>query len=107
MATVSLRKQKKRDLLPGQYGCVVLGRYMKKDGVTAAHVPFVQFNSNRKVKRRAELLGMRTAFLCWFVVEYVKHGGTWRDAVENVRDYPFARLRRIVRKRRSQKKRML
>ena len=80
---------------------------MKKDGVTAVQVAHVQWNSNRNVKRRAELLGMRTAFLCWFAVEYEKHGGTWRDAVHQVRSYPFNRLRRIVRKRRRQKKRLL
>ena len=96
----------KATLQPGTYGCVVLGRYTRTPGLTAAGVAHVEWNSKRRVKRRAELLGMRTAFLCWFAVEYERQGGTWRAAVEAVTRYPFGRLRRRVQTLRRQKKKL-
>lgn len=97
----------KAKLASGVYGCVVKGHYTTTPGLTAAGVAWVEWNSNRRVKRRAELLGMRTAFLCWFAVEYERQGGTWKEAVEAITRYPFGRLRRRILKARRQKKRVL
>ena len=89
------------------YGCIVLGHYTTTPGLTAAGIREVQWNSNRKGKRMAELLGMRSAFLCWFAVEYERLGGSWANGMREVTHYPFARLRRRIRKARKQKRRIL
>jgi hypothetical protein len=101
-----LRPKFKAKLQRGKYGCVVCGQYTTTPGLTAAGVAVVHWNSKRRIKRQAELLGMRTAFLCWFVVQYERLGGSWKDGVEAVTRYPFRRLRRRIVKLRKQKKRL-
>ena len=85
----------------GWYTVTVVGHYTTTPGVTAAGVTTFRWNSKRAIKRQAELLGMRTAFLCWFAVMYERLGGSWAEAVRAVTKYPFRRLRRhIVKQRR-------
>jgi hypothetical protein len=63
-------------------------------GLAAVGVRQVKWVSARPVKRQGELLAMRSAFLCWFVRQYMRNGGTYRQAVKEVRGYPFARILR-------------
>lgn len=83
-------------LQPGRYECVIHGRYTHTPGLTANGVRSVTWNSKRKVKRQAELLGMRTAFVCWFVSTYTQLGGTHKAAVEAITKYPWRRLRKQI-----------
>ena len=78
-------------LAKGRYGLSIQGHYTKKDGLTAAGVHTVAFESNRPEKQRAEMLGMRTAFVCWFVDTWIQKGGTWVEAVEALTHYPYDR----------------
>lgn len=94
-------------LSPGRYTVTVVGRYTTTPGLTAAGVTSFRFNSKRPIKRQAELLGMRTAFLCWFVMQYERLGGRWKDGVEAVTGYPFRRLRKRIVTLRRQKKKIL
>jgi len=87
-------------LSPGRYRVVVEGRYTQTPGLTAAGVKSVRWNSDRPGKRQAELLGLRTAFLCWFIETWVALGGSWAEGVRHVTGYPFARLQRQRRKAR-------
>ena len=84
-------------LARGRYAVEVVGHYTKTPGLTAAGVTRACFESTRAVKRQAELLGMRTAFLCWFVVMYEHFGASWAEAVRAITTYPFGRLRRLLR----------
>lgn len=96
--TLPQRIQKK--LSPGRYRLTLKGRYMKMDGWQAGGVTDVAFASKRDVKRRSELLGMRTIFVHWFYGAWHRHGGTWAEAERAFTQYPFRRLRRRLLKRR-------
>jgi hypothetical protein len=85
----------------GRYRIIVEGRYTHTPGLTAAGVKTVTWNSTRPAKRQAELLGLRTAFLCWFMETWVELGGTWAEGVRAITGYPFARLQRQRRKARN------
>lgn len=91
----------KAPLAKGRYGLTIRGRYTKIDGLTAAGVTEVRWNSTRAVKRRAELLGMRTAFVCWFMAEWRHCGGSWAAGKRALTKYPFWRLRTQLLLRRS------
>lgn len=84
----------------GRYRIVVEGRYTHTPGLTAAGVKAVRWNSVKPGKRQAELLGLRTAFLCWFLETWVELGGSWASGVRHVTGYPFARLQRERRRAR-------
>lgn len=81
-------------LASGTYRVGVHGFYTKQDGLAAVGVFGVDWNSDRPAKRQAELLALRTAFLCWFVCQYEQHGGSYAQAVREVVEYPFRRLQR-------------
>lgn len=84
------------------YHIVVTGHYTKKDGVAAAGVSEVVWQSQRPAKQRAELLSLRSAFVGWFLEAYLERGGTWDEAVNALRHYPFARVRAGLRRHRKQ-----
>lgn len=69
---------------PITFSCHVVGRYSSTHDLVIAGVKDWQWSSNRNVKRTAELLGMRTAFLSWFLQTYQELGGTRAEAIEEV-----------------------
>jgi hypothetical protein len=69
---------------PGSYRCTVVGYYTDTHDLTAAGVESWSFASNRPAKRMPELLGMRTAFLDWFLKQYQELGGSREDAIAEV-----------------------
>ena len=82
----------------GWYGLRIRGHYTKTPGLTAVGVTEVRWNSNRRGKQQAELLGMRTAFVCWFMREWMRTGGKWAPGVKHITEYPWRRLRKRLRK---------
>ena len=77
-----------------QFSLCLEGNYTKKDGLAAAGVTAVHFKSRRAAKRQAELLAMRSAFVCYFVEEYVRLGGSFAAAVRALQRYPLRRIKR-------------
>ena len=77
----------------GRYGVTLLGRYTKVDGWTAGGVTAFRYNSSRRAKRQAELLGMRTIFVHWWMREWLRTRGDWAVGRDHLRDYPWRRLR--------------
>jgi hypothetical protein len=73
----------------GPYRMTIEGHDTTSDGLTAAGVTSSEWVSARPAKRQAELLGMRTGFIEWFLLRWVEFGGTFEDAVHQIRDYPF------------------
>ncbi len=59
-------------------------RLSDRGGVTA-----FKYKSDRDIKRRAELLGMRTIFLDWWGKEWVRLGGDYQEDVAQLVRYPF------------------
>jgi len=49
----------------------------------------VEWQAAEKAKRRAEMLALRTAFLDWFVEEWVREGGVREDGVHQILGYPL------------------
>jgi hypothetical protein len=83
----------KAPLTLGRYKLVIQGRYTKQAGMQAGGVTEIRFNSDRPTKRQAELLGMRTIFVCWFLDQWLQTGGTWPTGVKALTEYPYGRLR--------------
>ena len=52
------------------------GYYTPQDGLIAVGVTACQSVSDWPVKRQAELLGMRTAFIDWFLLQALSGGGS-------------------------------
>ena len=75
----------------------IYGHYTPTPGLAACGVATVAWVSNRKIKRQAELLAMRTAFICWFVRQYIEHGGSFKQAQSAIQKYPFSKIRRKFR----------
>jgi hypothetical protein len=75
--------------ISGRYAVTVVGHYTDREGLAAAGVRTVQWESDKPVKRRAEMLALRTAFLEWFVEEWVRQGGAREEAVFQIQQYPF------------------
>ena len=81
-------------LQPGsEYHATITGHYTMVDGLAAAGVSEVVWQSDRAIKRQAELLSLRSAFLGWFLETYLAHGGTWQQAVAAIKSYPFPKVR--------------
>ncbi len=87
------RPKFKATLQRGVYGVTIEGHYTTTPGLTAAGASGWTYESKRPAKRRAELLGMRTAFVHFFIEEYLRHGGTWDQAVEAFMRYPWGKAR--------------
>lgn len=66
------------------FACRIEGHYTPKNFVVSAGVRSWQWISHRNEKRTSELLGMRTAFLSWFLQTYQELGGTRDEAIEQV-----------------------
>ncbi len=73
----------------GPYRLTIEGYYTQTDNLTAAGVTDYQWVSERPAKRQAELLGMRTAFIDWFLLQWVACNGTFDDGVRQIQAYPF------------------
>src|SRR3990167_1752777 len=84
----------------GWYCITITGHYTRINGLTAAGVTLVRWNSNRKSKQQGELLGLRTAFLHFFMREWLRTGGVWPAGVKEVTSYPWRRLRTQIQKKR-------
>lgn len=87
-------------LARGRYSALIEGRYTKVPGLTAAGVKRVKWNSDRGAKQHAEMLGMRTAFVCWYIETWMALGGTYAQAVRAFTEYPYRRLQRQLRVKR-------
>jgi len=83
----------------GWYRITITGHYTRINGLTAAGVTRVRWASTRKSKQRGELLGLRTAFLHFYMREWVRTGGTWNAGVKEVTGYPWRRLRSQIQKK--------
>ena len=75
--------------ISGSYCIYLVGHYTNRDNFAAAGVRTVKWESDQSLNRQAEMLAMRSAFLDWFVDEWVRQGGARKDAVDAVRNYPF------------------
>ena len=89
-----LNPQVRNPVAPGEpYRMTIEGYYTTVDGLTAAGVTACEWQSERSAKRKAEILGMRTAFIDWFLLKWVEFGGTFEEAVFQLQAYPFDRHR--------------
>ena len=87
------RPKFKATLTPGSARMVLVNHYTTTPGLAAAGVTEMRWNSKRPRKRRAELLSLRSAFVGFFLEEWLRHGGEWGDGIEALRGYPFERVR--------------
>lgn len=86
----------------GSYGLTLKNYYTVRDGLTCGGVTAFKFNSNRDIKRRAELLGMRTVFLAWYMEYWLRTGNSWASGVREITQYPWRRLYKRLKKYRGQ-----
>lgn len=68
----------------GEFSLTITGHYSNIDHVIYAGVSRRAYRSNRPVKQQAELLGLRTAFLRFFIQEWQELGGTQEEALEEI-----------------------
>jgi hypothetical protein len=73
----------------GRYAVTVVGYYTDRADLARAGVRKVDWQATDKAKRRAEMLALRTAFLDWFVEEWVRQGGVREDGVHQILGYPL------------------
>jgi len=73
----------------GRYAVTVVGYYTDHPDLARAGVRKVEWQSDAQTKRRAEMLALRTAFLEWFVDEWVRQGGVRKDGVRQILGYPL------------------
>jgi hypothetical protein len=73
----------------GRYAVTVVGYYTDRPDLARAGVRKVEWQAADKAKRRAEMLALRTAFLDWFVEEWVREGGERADGVHQILGYPL------------------
>ena len=76
-----------------RFSVQIVARYTKSDGWAAGGVTKYTYASRRHVKRRNELLALRSCFLDWWLREWNRHGGTYASAVTQLRGYPIRRGR--------------
>lgn len=72
------------EITPGRFWCNVVGRYTSAPDWGAGGVTSFSYESLKPVKRMAELLVLRTAFLEWFREQYEENGGSRMGAAEQV-----------------------
>jgi hypothetical protein len=77
------------EITGGEYGLTLVSHYTTTPGVAAGGVTAFTYASDRGVKRRAELLNMRTIFLEWWISECVARGGDFQEGVGQLVHYPF------------------
>ncbi len=73
----------------GRYAVTVVGYYTDRPNLARAGVRKVEWQADAKAKRRAEMLALRTAFLEWFVEEWVREGGMREEGVRQILRYPL------------------
>jgi hypothetical protein len=73
----------------GRYAVTVVGYYTDNPNLVRAGVRRVEWQTEAKAKRRAEMLALRAAFLDWFVEEWVREGGVREDGVHQILGYPL------------------
>ena len=71
------------------YEVTIKGYYTTEDHWTAAGVVSRKWNSQQATKRKPELLGLRSAFFDWFLLNWVKCGGSFEEGVGHLCGYPF------------------
>ena len=54
------------NIMPGEYSVTIVGHYTDQPGLAAAGVTEFRWQSDQPMKRRAELLALRTAFRDWY-----------------------------------------
>lgn len=62
------------EISPGTFSATVVGHYTTTPNLAAAGVTHFNFKSDQPIKRRAELLALRSAFKHWFDQESLKLG---------------------------------
>lgn len=72
-----------------EYSLRLVAHYTTTEGWTAGGVTSFKYESDRDIKRRAELLGMRTILLDWWGKEWVRLGGDYQEGVAQLVRYPF------------------
>src|SRR3990167_10038974 len=83
----------------GWYRITITGHYTRINGLTVAGVTRARWNSTRKSKQQNELLGLRTAFLHFYMREWMRTGGTWNAGIKEVTAYPWRRLRKQIQRK--------
>jgi len=73
----------------GRYTVTVVGYYTDNPNLARAGVRKVEWQADAQRKRRAEMLALRSAFLDWFVEEWVREGGVREDGVHQILGYPL------------------
>lgn len=68
----------------GRFECSIAGYYTDTHDLIAAGVESWRWNSTRPTKQQAELLGLRTAFIDWFIGQYQIMGGSKDDALAQI-----------------------
>lgn len=63
------------------FAVTITGHYTDRDGLAAVGVTAYHYQSARPLKRQAELLGIRSALMNFFVREWIAQGGTVDDAL--------------------------
>jgi hypothetical protein len=74
----------------GRYAVTVVGYYTDNPNLARAGVRRVEWQTEAKAKRRAEMLALRAAFLDWFVEEWVREDGVREDGVHQILGYPLS-----------------
>jgi hypothetical protein len=70
----------------GSYCIAVVGHYTNRDQLTEAGVLTVKWASSRSIERQAQMLGLRSAFVDWFVNEWMRTGGSRGEALKQLQD---------------------
>lgn len=73
----------------GEFSLTLVGHYTTTPNLAAGGVTAVKYESDQDVKRRSELLAMRTIFLEWWVAEWVVRGGDYQHGVAQLVRYPL------------------
>jgi hypothetical protein len=73
----------------GRYAVTVVGYYTDNPNLARAGVRRVEWQTEAKAKRRAEMLALRAAFLDWLVEEWVREGVVREDGVRQILGYPL------------------
>ena len=76
----------------GVFWATVVGRYTTNPSRGAGGVIDYEYASNQSVKRRAELLVLRSCFLDWWLKEWVALGGDPAEGVAAWREYPMEQV---------------
>jgi len=68
----------------GSYCVNIVGQYTNRDQLTVAGVTTVKWQSDKNAKRQNEMLGLRSAFIDWFIKEWMRQGGSREQALTHL-----------------------